>query len=64
MYVCVCNGITERQVRQAIEQGAASLSDLTEKLGVAAGCGSCAGFTEELLRSFPTLQAVTLAHAA
>lgn len=64
MYVCVCNGITERQVRHAIEQGASSLSDLTEQLGVAAGCGSCVGFTEELLRSCPTLQAIPLARAA
>ncbi|HZP85446.1 MAG TPA: (2Fe-2S)-binding protein [Burkholderiales bacterium] len=50
MFVCVCNGVTERQVRQAIELGATSVAELTACLGVAAGCGTCAGFTEELLK--------------
>lgn len=64
MFVCLCNGVTESQVRQAIEQGATTLPELTQRLGVAAGCGSCAGFTEELLRSCPSLQAPPLARAA
>ncbi len=49
MFVCVCNGITERQVREAIDQGACSLQDLTACLGVASGCGSCAEYTVRLL---------------
>mgnify|MGYP001317277382 CR=1 FL=1 len=49
MFVCVCNGITERQVREAIDQGACSLQDLTACLGVASGCGTCAEFTVRLL---------------
>jgi bacterioferritin-associated ferredoxin len=49
MFVCVCNGITQRQVEEAIDAGADSLEALTIALGVAAGCGTCAAFTRELL---------------
>jgi bacterioferritin-associated ferredoxin len=49
MFVCVCNGITQRQVQEAIDAGADSLEDLTFALGVASGCGTCAAFTRELL---------------
>jgi bacterioferritin-associated ferredoxin len=49
MFVCVCNGITHRQVEEAIDAGAHSLEDLTVALGVASGCGTCAAFTRELL---------------
>jgi len=42
MYVCVCNAITERQVRSSVEAGATTLADLQFDLGVATCCGSCA----------------------
>ena len=41
MYVCVCNAVTEREVRDAIERGAKSVGALKEMLGVATNCGSC-----------------------
>ena len=49
MFVCVCNGITDRQVEEAIDAGARSLEDLSATLGVAAGCGTCAAFTRQFL---------------
>ncbi|WP_124079976.1 (2Fe-2S)-binding protein, partial [Pigmentiphaga humi] len=42
MYVCVCNAITERQVRSSVESGSVTLADLQFDLGVATCCGSCA----------------------
>jgi bacterioferritin-associated ferredoxin len=42
MYICVCNAISERQVQEAIAQGAADLGDLQATLGVATCCGQCA----------------------
>ncbi len=42
MYVCVCNAVTESEIRQAVELGARSLQDLQHGLGVAASCGKCA----------------------
>jgi len=50
MYVCLCKGITDTQIKEAIENGACSLEDLSDSLGVAQGCGGCAGFAENILR--------------
>ena len=49
MFICICNGVTERQVRIAIEEGACTVHDLSARLGVAAGCGCCADFAADLL---------------
>jgi bacterioferritin-associated ferredoxin len=49
MFVCVCHGITHRQVEEAVDRGATSLEELSATLGVATGCGTCAAFTQELL---------------
>lgn len=50
MYICVCNGVTERDIRSAIEAGANTLGDLQRELGVASGCGQCRQETQCLLR--------------
>lgn len=42
MYVCVCNGITDRQIRAAAARGVTSLQELQNELGVASQCGNCA----------------------
>ena len=50
MYVCICNGVTERAVRQAAAEGVRSLSELTRRTGCASTCGGCADFAEQVLR--------------
>jgi len=50
MYVCICNGITERDIRKAAAAGANTLDDLRRELGVGAGCGKCASCARECLR--------------
>jgi bacterioferritin-associated ferredoxin len=42
MYVCVCNAITDREVRGAVALGARTLGDLQATLGVATCCRRCA----------------------
>ena len=49
MFICICNGVTESQVRRAIEDGACTVHDLRACLGVAAGCGSCADYAASLI---------------
>ena len=39
MYVCICNAITDKQIRQAAESGVRDLWQLQSELGVASGCG-------------------------
>lgn len=50
MYICICNAITERQVRECAGAGARSIDELTSALGVGAGCGRCRECAVELLR--------------
>jgi len=42
MYVCICKAITDKDIRRAAANGADSLFELQNHLGVATGCGSCA----------------------
>ncbi|SDS50977.1 bacterioferritin-associated ferredoxin [Halopseudomonas litoralis] len=41
MYVCLCKGITDTQIRDAVTDGACSMRDLRERLDVANQCGKC-----------------------
>jgi len=49
MYICVCNAITERQVRESVAAGAVTLADLQFELGVATCCGCCADTARDYL---------------
>ena len=49
MYVCVCKAVTERQVREAVSDGARSLKDLRRELGVTSDCGQCAACARQCL---------------
>ena len=50
MYVCVCNAITDREIRQAAELGATSIEALKDGLGVATCCGTCESCAIEILQ--------------
>ncbi len=49
MYVCVCNAVTENEIRDAADSGADDLWTLQQELGVASGCGSCMDAASEIL---------------
>jgi bacterioferritin-associated ferredoxin len=49
MYVCICNAVTDKQIRHAAEAGATDLWRLQAELGVASGCGSCKQVASEIL---------------
>ena len=49
MYVCICNAVTDKQIRKAAEAGATDLWSLQSELGVASGCGSCKQIASEIL---------------
>lgn len=51
MYLCHCKAVTEEQVRQAVAQGARSLSDLSIRFGVGSECGQCHAAIEACLRA-------------
>jgi bacterioferritin-associated ferredoxin len=49
MYVCICKGITDTQIRAAVEDGASSMRDVRNTLGVASECGKCEIMTREIV---------------
>jgi len=49
MYVCVCNAITDREIRGAAELGARTLEDLSATLGVATCCRKCSDCASKVL---------------
>ena len=49
MYVCLCNKVTDRQIRDAARRGCSRLNDLRSELGVASCCGSCGDMAQEIL---------------
>ena len=49
MYVCICKGVTDRDIREAASRGARTVKDLRRELGVAADCGKCASCANEVL---------------
>lgn len=57
MYVCVCNGVTERQIEAAVENGATQLRELRLLLGVASECGRCASCAHQCLQAALQAQA-------
>ena len=61
MYICICNAITEKAVRECARQGARSVDQLASELGVGAGCGRCRDCANEVLREVQANQALTVA---
>lgn len=41
MYVCVCQGVTARQISATISNGATSFKALRDELGIGTCCGKC-----------------------
>ena len=67
MYVCICNGVTDHQIREVAEAGCSSVSEMTMRTGAGANCGSCVGLAAELLDEMKALRELDLpilAHAA
>ena len=50
MYVCICKGITDTQIRTAVEDGARSLREVHNSLGVASQCGKCGIIARDIVR--------------
>jgi bacterioferritin-associated ferredoxin len=42
MYICVCNRVTDRDIRAAVAAGHRGFHEIQDVLGVATCCGRCA----------------------
>jgi bacterioferritin-associated ferredoxin len=41
MYVCVCNAVTDRQIRSQSECGRGTVAEIYRALGITVKCGKC-----------------------
>jgi bacterioferritin-associated ferredoxin len=49
MYVCVCNAVTDHEIRGAVKLGVRTFDDLSATLGVATCCRRCTDCARQVL---------------
>lgn len=50
MIVCICEGVTDRDVRDAARRGAVTLATLQQQCGAGGDCGQCRAELRRMLR--------------
>lgn len=50
MIVCVCKRVSDRQIRQLVDEGANSLRDILKATELGTQCGKCACAAREMVR--------------
>ena len=50
MIVCICNNISDRKSRQAVDAGITSMVELRDQLDVGTCCGKCHACAKRVLR--------------
>ncbi|MEZ4435836.1 MAG: (2Fe-2S)-binding protein [bacterium] len=50
MIVCICEGVSDRDVRDAARRGADSLATLQQQCGAGGDCGQCRPELRRMLR--------------
>ncbi len=48
MYVCICKGITDKHIRDAVDSGANSFREVRQQLDLASQCGKCGVLAREI----------------
>lgn len=52
MYVCMCYGITDKQIKRAVEaEGVGNMRELRQHLSVGAQCGKCIQMAQQIIDS-------------
>lgn len=55
MYICICNQVTETQLRDEIERGATTVRQLREAVGVTNQCGKCGNCVKSCIKEHKQL---------
>jgi bacterioferritin-associated ferredoxin len=50
MIVCICNNVSDRDIRKAVADGMTTMAELRQNLGVATCCGKCNACAVQVLR--------------
>jgi bacterioferritin-associated ferredoxin len=49
MIVCHCHGITDREIRASVHDGARTCADVADACGAGSGCGGCSSLVAEIV---------------
>lgn len=50
MFVCVCNAISDKAIKKAVqEEGVGNIRELRESLGVGNQCGKCSKLAQQIV---------------
>ena len=49
MIVCHCHGVTDREIRACVQQGARTCGDVGNECGAGTGCGGCASLVADVV---------------
>ena len=60
MYVCLCNGVTENDIREAAAAGCRTMTELTMRTGAGANCGCCVEMATQVLEEANAVIALPL----
>lgn len=52
MFVCICNGISDKDLRASFDEGARTAPELQMKTGCGTCCGSCLEMLDELVNEW------------
>lgn len=52
MIICICNNISDKQIRRAAEGGSRTMADLHRELNIGAVCGKCVKYAKEVLSAY------------
>ena len=50
VFVCICKAVNDKSIRRAVDQGARSVEDLEQDLGVGTSCGRCRVHAEAVIQ--------------
>ena len=64
MYICLCQAVTDHDIKANVNAGAESLDDVQATLPVALNCGTCRDSAEALINEALQNKAHNLSYAA
>lgn len=50
MYVCLCKGVTDHDIKRAVNEGATSFREVQQQLAVSTQCGKCARLARSIVQ--------------
>ncbi|TDO99682.1 bacterioferritin-associated ferredoxin [Marinomonas balearica] len=49
MYVCLCKGVTDKQIQSAVQDGATTMRELYQETEAGSQCGKCCKYVKSIL---------------